>query len=278
MDVKTMLRYFMKKNLYLLLVILVVLMSLMLMTCITPPKGFAPKIKAKTSSARFDDKDPNEIVENSVQLDTISVHTVNPVATSPIPDETERSGSGVSVWQTQTTRSVSVKTQNSSLDLGEVVYKIPDTMRIYSTYQATVRISQKNGTTEIIENLDGKVSRASIPITSKMEVELVDASGDSSFTITRINTGRQIVDSNGYTQWIFAVRPIKNGEKRLSLVISVITGDDVKQKVYSDTIHVKNDVVKKVDNFWRKYWQWFATTIIIPLIVWLWNRKKKKDP
>ena len=270
----------MKKNIILLILIILVLMTLGLITCKVPPNDLIPK-KA-------------QIIMDTVTQ--IGESTVEPVGSSPVegefldssvmaPSESEppvesddpRRKTLISVRPSSSNIPTNSRSSNSILDLGEVVYKIPDTMRIFKTYQVTVRISPKQGTTEIVENLDGRISRATIPITSRMEVELRDASGDSSFTITKINADKQIVDSEGYTQWCFSVRPIKNGEKRLSLVVSVITGDDRKQKVYSDTIHVKDDVVKKVDHFWSKYWQWIFTTILIPFIIWIWNRKKKKD-
>jgi hypothetical protein len=110
-----------------------------------------------------------------------------------------------------------------------------------------------------------------------MEVNLVDPSTDSSFQIRRVNMDAQIIDSLGYTEWDFSVRPIKYGDKSLNLVISVITDEGKKQKVYSDTIHIKADIKKEVGSFWSRYWQWLFTTFLIPVFVYLWKRKKKDE-
>jgi hypothetical protein len=110
-----------------------------------------------------------------------------------------------------------------------------------------------------------------------MYVDLIDSSPDSSFIIKKISDNEQMVDSSDYTEWIYSVRPIKNGDKKLSLVISIIKGDNKKQIVYSDTIHVKDNIVKNVKIFWVKHWQWLFTTFLIPIFIYFWKKRDKKN-
>lgn len=169
------------------------------------------------------------------------------------------------------------KTSVSTGSIGEILYKVPDTMVVFHEYTITVRISRKIGTTEIMENLDGKVTKKTITTSERMDVILVDSSPDSSFSIKNINTSGQIIDSVDYTEWKFGAKPLKPGRKTLNLVVSIISESGIKQKVYSDDIQVKANIGGEVKSWWGKYWQWMFTTIIIPLVIYFWKRKKKED-
>ena len=161
------------------------------------------------------------------------------------------------------------------IDLGEVVYKVPDSMTVFKDYTVTVRINRKQGSVSITENLEGKVSRAVISTTSKMEVSLLDSSPDTSFLITKANSSDQFVDTSDYTEWKFTVRPIKHGKKSLNLVISMFRDGERKQKVYTDTIEVKDDVKGDFLAFISKYWQWILASLVLPFIIAIWKEKKK---
>jgi hypothetical protein len=43
-----------------------------------------------------------------------------------------------------------------------------------------------------------------------------------------------------------------------------------------NTIKVKSNVPVVFESFFEKYWQWVMTTIIIPIFIYFWNRKKKR--
>ena len=189
-----------------------------------------------------------------------------------VSDMEDASGRKAPVQKIMTTKTI----QTSNMDWGEIVYRVPDTMIVFVTYKIIVRISRSHGSTEIIEGIGTNPVRTEIPVSSKMEVVLIDTSPDSAFIIKRINSDGQIIDSLEFTEWQFFVKPIKHGQRQLDLVVSLIKDGDVKQKIYSDTIHVKNNPAQSSKNFWNDNWKWLATTIIIPLIVFFWKRKKKE--
>jgi hypothetical protein len=162
---------------------------------------------------------------------------------------------------------------------GVLVYHIPDTMSVFTDYMVKIRIIRAKDTTNIniTSNIGGKNQVQVIKTTEKMYVDLIDSSPDSSFVIKKINDNEQLVDSNDYTEWVYSVRPIKNGDKKLSLVISIIKGANKKQIVYSDTIYVKDNIVKEVKSFWEKYWQWLFSTFLIPIFIYFWKKRDKKN-
>ncbi len=165
----------------------------------------------------------------------------------------------------------------NSIAVGQVVYHIPDTMVVYSDYDVTVRISRDGKDLKITNAMSGRSVTAEIKTTARMEVDLLDSSPDSSFYIKKINANKQIVDTFGYTEWKFTVRPIKHGKKSLNLVISIILGHAKKQIVYTDNVHVKDSISKEVGKFWKGEYKWLFSTFLIPIFIYFWKRKGKKE-
>ncbi len=168
-------------------------------------------------------------------------------------------------------------------DLGQIVYKIPDTMQVRKTYQISVRIAKGTDDIKIVEEYRGKVTTRIIKTSSIMEVLLVDPAPDDrkSFEITKINNDIQMIDSTGYTEWLFSITPIHTGKYKLNLIVSIIRNDSRKQIVYTDKIYVRSNASAQIQTFWEKNWNWTFDTILIPLItfafgIWFANRRKKR--
>jgi len=182
-------------------------------------------------------------------------------------------------------KEVVVKTNSKSTisesQLGQIVYKVPDTMKVFNNYEVIVRISKSSSNIEITENISGKLHTKSIQTTSTMEVKLVDPTGKN-FVISLVNSETQLVDSS-YTEWRFNVKPIKSGLNKLNLVVSIIKDSGVKETVLSDDILVKSNPQAQIKNAWSENWKWFFEKMIIPLVVWLfgiiigrWSKKKRR--
>ena len=172
--------------------------------------------------------------------------------------------------------------KDTNISIGVVFYQVPDTMIVFNKYPVRVRISKEKKVEVITEGLDsknGEVVASNVAISQKMEVTLKDESPDNdpSFIISQINNDQQIVDNDGYTEWIFNVQPVKHGNKKLNLVISIVKNDAKKQIVYTDNIVVKESIKGEVKTFWEKYWQYIISTFLLPLFYFIWKRFSKKD-
>lgn len=171
----------------------------------------------------------------------------------------------------------STKMTSTETNLGQILYKVPDTMQVMKNYEVIVRISKSQTNVEIRENLGGRVFEKSIKTSNKMQVELIDRTG-SCFKLIRVNVEKQLVDSS-YTEWKFNVTPLKSGINKLDLVISIFKGDDIKQIVYSDEIYVRSNPKAEIKSFWNENWKWFLEKFLIPLGTWifgLWLGRKIK--
>ena len=103
-----------------------------------------------------------------------------------------------------------------------------------------------------------------------------DLRGDSeAFNIVALSTPVQNIDNESYTEWEWIVTPKKSGETPLKLVIKLkdLNKDII---VFNKNIKIKSNLPIVVEGFFEKYWQWLMTTIIIPIFLYFWNRKRKK--
>ena len=181
------------------------------------------------------------------------------------------------IVEVQNTKVINNKT---NLSEGRIVYKIPSVMKVRSTYKVLVRISKSKATISIYDSLQGTVMTSRIPITETMEVKLVDVSpkDNKAFEIIDGNSGIQIIESGEtYTEWNWDVTPVKIGNSRLKIVVSIIRDGNKKDIVYEDTVDVEMDAKEQILFFLKKYWQVLLTSIAIPFIVFIYKKRKEKN-
>ncbi len=166
---------------------------------------------------------------------------------------------------------------------GWIAYSVPEQMQTLKPYSIKVRISKKtnqNKATLILgdryaindPNLPSVATIEDIQISGDMTAELV--SDKESFKIELLSSPTQSIDSNTFTEWEWIVTPLTSGERSLKLVIKMKNSNkDI--VVFNKNIVIKKNVSVAVESFFEKYWQWFMTTIIIPIFVYFWNKKKK---
>ena len=178
-----------------------------------------------------------------------------------------------------------VNTITSDTNSGWIAYSVPENMKVAKSYSVKVRISKKsNGQNKAVlilgdddainnPNYESVATIEDIKVSGEMSAEL---RGDSdNFNIHPLSTPTQNIDSQSYTEWEWNVVPKKSGDTPLKLVIRLkkLNKDIV---VFNKTIKVKTNVTVVVEGFFDKYWQWIMTTIIIPIFIYFWNRKRKR--
>ena len=250
------------------------------------PRNLLDKDSIKTDGLEhIIDTDGEEFVDNSDSTDT-DIFSNNSENSSGNGSSSQVSESKYYsrdervrvVYKDVVRNSTSEKVINSQSDLGQVIYKVPDTMIVRKNYEVVVRISKSRNNIEIRSNLNGKITSKNIKTSNKMSVELIDPIGDI-FQIKEVNIQKQLVDSS-YTEWKYNIMPLKSGQNKLDLVISIYKDDDVKQIVYSDDIYVQSNAPAQIKSFWYDNWKWSIETLIIPIITWLfglwWGKRSEK--
>lgn len=165
---------------------------------------------------------------------------------------------------------------------GIVLYEIPDTMKVGNSYVAKLRISDGGGEI-ILEGLDvdnvssnKKIKVIKSRVGRIMGVKLSNIGGEKDFDIRLLNSEVQVIEEgNSYTSWDWVITPLVSGNKKLKMVIIIKEGDFVKDiPVYEDYIHIRNSPGFYLWGFLEKYWQWLLGTIIIPLFLFIWRKKR----
>jgi hypothetical protein len=179
----------------------------------------------------------------------------------------------------------SIKTTTIDTTRGWIAFSVPEKMTVGKTYSIKVRISKKTsnqnraililGNEDAINNPDYSsiVTIEDINVSGEMTADLRGDSED--FSIEALSTPTQSIDTVDYTEWEWTIKPKTSGMSPLKLLIRVkdLNKDIV---VFNKTIKVKSNVSVEVGGFFSQNWQWFMTTIIIPVFLYFWNRKKKR--
>jgi hypothetical protein len=166
---------------------------------------------------------------------------------------------------------------DSTSTSGSTSYSIPTEMSVRNNYHVYLKIS--HSMVLITETMpDKSVISSKIPVSESMEVRLVDDSPEDnkSFQITKDNSEIQLIENDtSFTEWNWTVTPIRSGDHKLSVVISTIKNGISKDIVYQNTVKVKINVGNQIAFFWKSYWQWTFSTLLIPIFLYFWKRRKK---
>ncbi|MGI9159796.1 MAG: hypothetical protein ACR2K1_08600, partial [Saprospiraceae bacterium] len=128
---------------------------------------------------------------------------------------------------------------------GELLYHIPDLMETGREEKCTVRIAW------VLEQLlrDWNKKEAdvvkNIRISDVMSVELLIAEAGNPFEIRSLSEKVQFIDQYDFTEWIFYVKPIMEGQFTLALRVSVI--EMINDKEYKKDIVLEEEVLVKTE-------------------------------
>jgi hypothetical protein len=169
-------------------------------------------------------------------------------------------------------------------DMGIIGYNIPSNFKVNEWSTIKLRISRKNKIESIVL---GKGSRP-IPLTdinSKDEIiidkikvdNLMTAKlySDDNVELKMVTNGDQRISDDGYTEWVWRIKPKTTEHCYIKMVITM---SDVDYVVYEEEILVEPNWTWSFSNWFSKWWQAITATIItpilIPLIIWFRSRRK----
>lgn len=175
---------------------------------------------------------------------------------------------------------------------GLIAYSVPDEMTVGENYNVKIRITKDSTQKKMLVIGDNKIPINDTTVQSTITIESIRVSSimsaslttdsEENFKIASKSTETQNIEQLGYTEWEWNVMPLKSGEHELKLIIKVrITSEDGEKSfkdivVFEKNVFAKKNISYSIKNLFNKYWQWSLSTLIIPFIVWLYNRKKKK--
>jgi len=273
--------------------------SLILITASLASCGLIKKEKLNYKIEKQETLDSIIVLESNIIHDTILDHD-----SDGVPDyiEIEASNIAMSTGPSREINSWIPTVENMDVvdradeDLasssGTIAYSVPNEMIVGEKYKITVRISKKKGTEikkilvlgerEILisdDNIESTVIIENIRVERTMTVKLLSKNG--TFEISPTSTDKQVLEDESYTEWSWIVRPLESGTNYLKMIITIKIGseDEASYKdivVFDKNIKVKSNVSLGFKSWFSEYWQWLMTTIIIPLVI-LFYKKRKKE-
>ncbi len=159
------------------------------------------------------------------------------------------------------------------LPLGQIAFDPPTTMKRGATARVEVRIA-KAQLPQIEAGMAGTIEKQLIQVSTVMSVDMKG----TAFQVVALDPPSQVVSDTGFTQWAFNITPTARGDQTLSLAASVeirvpgMGSEPHAFPVLNRTIHVDVDPV----GFLEDNWQWFAGTIVVPLLILLWRSFRQK--
>jgi Caspase domain len=130
---------------------------------------------------------------------------------------------------------------------GTILYDVPNKMQLLQEVKCVVRIAFD----EVMAKLDFTMTQdtelKNMRVSNVMNVELFDAS-QQAFEIRSINARQQFIDRDYFTQWLFYVKPLKEGNYTLLLKVTLIEEINGKERpreiVLEETVSIVANLPK----------------------------------
>jgi len=187
-------------------------------------------------------------------------------------------------------------TMTNGVVKGNVAYNTPpQEMRWKDSTDMEVVLSPS--TTNSIDDLKQKIKE--VKEAGEVEVEPVDVSQrmeavvfstpDPAFDVNAImGESQQPIIAEGDTKWGWKIVASNTGDKDLYLNLSIGLSSPQQGESFAfrpvegfpvsfEKISVKGTPWQNASNFVGSYWQWLWTAILIPLVTFLWARRKKSS-
>jgi hypothetical protein len=178
-----------------------------------------------------------------------------------------------------------LQTLIDNLPDAQTVFQHPDPMEVQHADRVTVRVST---------NLSANLTIPAIPLSGQQKLITehdtikvspllqVHLSGEPYFKVDSLNDLEQLVDKD-ITEWSFVVVPQKAGKWPLHLSVTRVfrtpSGTEKLQDYPAKDEYVTVNVQPlgtTLTNFAANNWQWLWTAVVVPLVVFLWNHRRKR--
>lgn len=163
-----------------------------------------------------------------------------------------------------------------ALNPGEILIHAPHEMKVGVTEQFVLRIASAGQKEGIDQNLpgNGQTATSIVHVTPVMRATLT---GDG-FTIEKTSPEEQIIGGGSYTEWLWQVTPNASGDRELVANVQVVLDNRVKaMPIARWPVHVSGNPSRSIRMFFASYWQWMASTLVIPVVLFFWRQRKKQS-
>lgn len=167
------------------------------------------------------------------------------------------------------------------LEFGNIAFNAPPAINVDDTAIIQLLLGLATPVDALKQMIEaaGEKESARIQVSDRMEARL---SGPN-FAITAVTPEVQAVTRSAVTEWKWEVKPRSEGRQHLHLTLSVLINVDGTStqraiRTFDKEIEVVVTWDQQVGSFIKNNWQWLWAAILVPLMGWLWGRKKGAKP
>jgi len=164
----------------------------------------------------------------------------------------------------------------AQLSEAAMILEAPASANVQDVIHVRLTIDPPKSTAQLVTMSSTAVVAKTIRISKIVEAKLVAAG----FDIVSLSSTRQAISQTEPTTWQWDLSGAPPGSHLLYLTINaVVTVDDVKVERTINTLDTS--VVVEITNaqhlttLIQEYWQWIWSTLLLPIIIWLWKRYKQ---
>jgi len=168
----------------------------------------------------------------------------------------------------------------AKLTLGNIAFNTPEKMLLGSVETVELLLSVKESAAQLTDAVAWRPVETAegIRVAPEMEATLVG----HGFRIEATTPARQAVSSLARVRWAWTISPIKAGSQGLDLSLNAriqVEGKDSPfvVRTFSKKILVEVSVTDQVFGLIKAHGAWLWTTVLLPLGVWFWKRRKAKS-
>jgi len=169
----------------------------------------------------------------------------------------------------------------NQLRTANMSFSVPDKANINDSVRIELLINLQKELQNLEKDLteSGKIYSNQV-LVSKILIANITA---PAFEVKNITPERQILSSSQNTSWLWTLKPLTAGKHKIDIGITALiklNGEESEHhiKTLKKTVDIEITTTQIAYQWLLKYWQWISTTILIPLIIWIYkNRKQSKE-
>lgn len=156
-----------------------------------------------------------------------------------------------------------------------------------SDVEENIKKLSKHANTEQLETAVNELKK--ITITGKLLSENVRLSNNMSaklkgdgFEISGPNDEIKAVGASSITEWKWNIKALKPNTQKITVTLYAHinlgnTSSPYRIDVFEQNIDVEVSILGYIVNFYNKYWEFIWGTILIPLLIWLFNKIRRRN-
>lgn len=200
-------------------------------------------------------------------------------APMPAPAEPVGSGSSRPSVQPNLATKKPADTVSKQLFSANLAFAVRDRANIDDDIKAQLLINPGRELADLEKDLTVRGNKTSKKIQVSRVVRATLTAPD--FQVTNITDEEQVLADTESTEWLWVLKPKTSGTHEINLSVTAVVKVDGREskhhlKTFDKTIVVEITKQQVVENWFEENWKWVISTLIIPLLIFLFKERVKK--